>query len=266
MRSHLPVCTLFAVVLSGCAAPRFTEEVVWHKPGATQAMLDGDSHRCNAIAWRQVPAYQPPQHPTTQFRTNCTAIGSSVDCDTYALDGGPRLSAGSALTVANEKAQVARVRNSAFIACMYERGWSRETIVHDHSPVKTPTARPAPSALAPGEVGAGCSRNSECNAGLYCHAQMAMCVGHRRDGGIRPGESGASCRSDADCNSDNYCARGTGLCALRTPIRYESKGSSADAALCYRAAYHSDAVAREEARRELSGRGVACDGGRVRGK
>jgi hypothetical protein len=176
LRSFVQGFVAVSVVAAiGCATG---DRATWNKAGATQASLDGDAARCNSFAWQRVPAYRPPQYPTTTYQTNCSGDRYSVNCKTEALDGGRNVPLGmgglAGMREADEQRQVDAARQSTFMACMYDLGWSRETATVD---ARTSAPNDRGSALKWGDVGAGCLSNRECNEGLICNAQMRMCVG-----------------------------------------------------------------------------------------
>jgi hypothetical protein len=156
--------------LSCCTAPQPT---AWSKSGASQPDLDGDSARCNVQAWQQVPAYQQPSTPVTGYSSSCTGSGAYINCQTQPIGGGnnaPLGDSGWFTRQQQDRDRVESVRNSAFLACMYDRGW---TINRANASSGAGAAPRKP--IASLRRGEQCAETIECDVGLYCSKQSAVC-------------------------------------------------------------------------------------------
>lgn len=128
MKSALWATFAAVLLLAGCAIQPATR---WYKQGANQQAYEADNSRCRVYAYNAVAAYQPPQTPTTQYRSSCAGNRYNMDCETTAVDGGNNAPIGAGATYGwmqgQDMARADNARNAAYSSCMYDRGWQLRT-------------------------------------------------------------------------------------------------------------------------------------------
>jgi hypothetical protein len=122
------VMLVFAIT-AGCVIPP-QQTHTWVKAGATEHDWRADSAGCNVYAHQTVPQYQPPvnNRPSSPPNYYCDRAGSGLDCRPQPTYGGandaPVGAGGTAgFAMGRQRAANEQARNSAFVSCMYQRGW-----------------------------------------------------------------------------------------------------------------------------------------------